>query len=1062
MRAFRTHTPCFTRLFRLCLNTPRFLYFCFCGSYMNLSCSALRTLSFSARYQRIQLIGAGGMGKVYTAHDRIRNQIVALKLIHENITTNADVRQCFNREANAFALLRHPNIVEIYDFGLTETGQIYLSTEFVPGCSLTHLLAANLPLSAVLDIAVQLLSALAYAHARSLIHLDLKLENILLILKNNRFYVKLIDFGLAFFPEHLNHTLFPCRENHFGTPEYMSPEQILRNNAYIGPCSDIYGVGVLLYQVLCGNPPFKGKTDLETMRAHVMDPIPPMHWRPIYQKYPAPLLSAIENIIQIALSKSPWNRFLTALEFKDALKNVCLDLTLESLPTHNPIIENLKKRAANAPTNAALTPNERNIGAKIRAVENSEIDRNIDKNSKLPSLKRLNSSSPRQKKQQFDACMKEAAEKFDSDFDFYREILFRTASLGETFSIVEAQTFWQLDADHALSDRWREALAAWAQLGSLIAFTKQGENKSSAQNTNQPPLKVHFLDPDYQKLCLSEFNSRKRRFLTQQAADAIAKICDNTNPDDVKRYLDFRKATGNRALFVTDCIKLVHTALDHAMPDLSLANDIFKQMGAVFDTIHDAPTPSDDDIKNAVDWNQSLTLAAHTALKLGAFDDFDRYLSRLTRWCKISGHANGDNASQCLRALRHLYCGNYARACEIASLASDAYLKQSAEREAASAQLIQADAEIFLGKTLPAKQRYDAIRQTFLSANRPLDAANVNARLSLLNWFSGDIHTALDEINAACAAFQSQPTTADAVFADMVRDFLLFAHTADERYVANLNESVQHSALLENPPMLSRWRALSLVLNALNNDWEKTAQLEIQYRMLAKQPVFAADLNGITSCLEAIKDILCESPRTANDKLISALAFFGPNNRHARAWCHALFGVAACFTQQLNTGLQSFERARTDFVSLDDKFGMDTVLFLQSVLLFSCHQCDEALTSALDAYTNAHTHGFQILISITAAFALQIACELKQTEKIQTMRMPETPCLLPIFHSTFVEMLGNVLDALNDFSDCHDLAQSVQTCLENAYEMRETEGMAIELPIDIDNGLADYATGKEV
>lgn len=1028
---------------------------------MNLSCSILRTLSFSARYQRIQLIGAGGMGKVYTAHDRIRNQIVALKLIHENISTNADVWQCFNREANAFALLRHPNIVEIYDFGLTENGQIYLSTEFVPGCSLTHLLTANLPLPTIMDIAVQLLSALAYAHARSLIHLDLKLDNILLILKNDRFYVKLIDFGLAFFPEHLNHNLFPYRENHFGTPEYMSPEQILRNNAYIGPCSDIYGVGVLLYQVLCGHAPFKGNTDLETMRAHVISPVPHLDWRPIYEKYPASILSAIENIIQIALSKSPWKRFLSALDFKNELKNVCLDLTLEPLPDNDPIIENLKKRAANAPTIAALTPNERNIGAKIRAVENSEIDFQYN-DKKNTALKRLNSSSLRQKKLQFDASMKYAADKFGSDFDFYREILFRTAALGENFSIVEAQAFWQLDADHALADRWREALAAWAQLGSIIAFTKQGDHNASAHNTNQHQIEVHFLNPDYQKLCFSEFNARKRRFLTQQAADAIAQFCDNTATNTVKRYLDLRKATGNRALFVTDCVKLVQKTLAHASPDLSLANDIFKQMGAVFDSIHDAPAPADNELKNAADWSQFLTLSAHTALKLGAFDDFDRHLARLKRWNKISGNTHADNVSQYLSALRYFYGGNYMRACESAAIASDECIKKSAEIEAASAQLIQADAEIFLGKTRTAKQRYHAIRKTFLACHRPLDAANVNARLSLLDWFSGDIHTALDEINAACDTFQSQPMTADAIFADMVRDFLLFAHTADERYVANLNESLQHHALLENSPLLARWRAISLVLNAINNDWEKTAQLENQYRMLSRHPVFSADLNGITSCLEALKDILCESPRTANDKLISALAFFGPNNRHARAWCHALFGVAASFTQQLNTGLQSFERARTDFVFLDDQFGMDTILFLQSVLLFSCNQRDEALTSALDAYSNASAHGFQILISITAAFALQIACLLKQPDKIRHLRLPDSPCILPIFHSTFSEMLGIVLDTLNDFPDCRDLAQSVQTCLENAYEMRETENMAIELPIDIDNGSADFANGYEV
>ena len=243
---------------------------------------------FKSRYTLLEMLGHGGMGEVYVAHDDELGRDVALKLIHEETSAIPEMRMCFNREARAISLLHHPNVVDIYDFGTTETGQIYLSTELVHGDSLHGISACELPLCTILDLMVQLLEALELAHNRGLIHRDLKAENVLLTFMHGKLWVKLADFGLASLPTMLDSTASLRDDTSFGTPGYMAPEQILHGTNYVGPCTDIYAAGILLYEALSGVMPFDRANALETMRAHLQAPLPKLLGARICAKHPSP------------------------------------------------------------------------------------------------------------------------------------------------------------------------------------------------------------------------------------------------------------------------------------------------------------------------------------------------------------------------------------------------------------------------------------------------------------------------------------------------------------------------------------------------------------------------------------------------------------------------------------------------------------------------------------------------------------------------------------------------------------------------------------------------------
>ncbi len=254
------------------------------------------------RYELGEVIGQGTFGRVYRGYDRRLARPVAVKVIKPWWTEDPQWTERFEREAQLMARLGDPGIIQIYDIGQAEQGAYYVA-ELVEGESLAHRLGRG-PLSPAdaLDVAEQLCRALSHAHARSVVHRDVKPGNVLLA-RGGR--VKVGDFGVARLAEG---TADGPAGTVLGTPRYMAPEQT--RGARPTPATDVYGAGVVLYEMLAGRPPFTERSAIELALAHLSDPPPPL---------PRHVPSRLEEIVSRALAKDPANRFADGGEMADAL-----------------------------------------------------------------------------------------------------------------------------------------------------------------------------------------------------------------------------------------------------------------------------------------------------------------------------------------------------------------------------------------------------------------------------------------------------------------------------------------------------------------------------------------------------------------------------------------------------------------------------------------------------------------------------------------------------------------------------------------------------------------------
>ncbi|MBI3722985.1 serine/threonine protein kinase [bacterium] len=266
-------------------------------------------------YEVLAPIGKGGMGSVYRARQRSLDRLVAIKILTQ---ANEDQRVRFDREIKATAALNHPNIVKVIGGGVytqpgEPQGRPYFAMEYVLGRDLGRW-AREAPRSAGLCAAmtVTLCDAMHYAHNRGIIHRDLKPQNVLVT--NDGDIPKICDFGLAKVAEsNLTRT-----GDVMGTPQYMPPEQILGDRKKIGPPSDVYGLGAILYHLLAGTPPFHSKKIFALTAMVVKDPPAPLR-----AKNPS-VPAALEAIVLKALEKDPVARFHTARDFGRALAGLNL------------------------------------------------------------------------------------------------------------------------------------------------------------------------------------------------------------------------------------------------------------------------------------------------------------------------------------------------------------------------------------------------------------------------------------------------------------------------------------------------------------------------------------------------------------------------------------------------------------------------------------------------------------------------------------------------------------------------------------------------------------------
>lgn len=274
---------------------------CFlCGGPLAAIQDPLIGTTIAGRYLIEEAIGEGGMATVYAARHRLVDRPCAVKVMNPSLAKNEVIRERFRREAKAAQKLAHPNIIEIFDQGETPEGSLYLVMEILEGETLADLLErqASVPLDRTLSIAIQISRALARAHDLEVIHRDLKPENIFLAEGTGGFdRVKLLDFGIA---RSMQDTRLTGAGEVFGTPQYMAPERITSIDA--GPAADVYALGVILYEMLCGTLPFDA-ADVTTYFIKHLKEMPP----PPRQRDPS-IPAAIDRLIMEMLAKDAKDR----------------------------------------------------------------------------------------------------------------------------------------------------------------------------------------------------------------------------------------------------------------------------------------------------------------------------------------------------------------------------------------------------------------------------------------------------------------------------------------------------------------------------------------------------------------------------------------------------------------------------------------------------------------------------------------------------------------------------------------------------------------------------------
>ncbi|HEY8638129.1 MAG TPA: protein kinase, partial [Solirubrobacteraceae bacterium] len=259
-----------------------------------------RDTIIDARYRVLDRLGSGGMADVYGAEDMQLGRRVALKLLYRRFAEDQEFVERFRREASSAAALQHPNVVAVYDRGEWD-GTSYISMEYLEGRTLKQVITGDAPLDPIraIDLAVQVLRAARFAHKRGVIHRDLKPHNVIVDPEGR---AKVTDFGIA----RAGASDMTQTGSIMGTAQYLSPEQA--QGLAVTPGSDLYSVGIVLYEMLTGRVPFDGESAVTIALKQVSEmPVPPGQLNPAIGQ-------ELDAIVMKALAKEPGERYASAAE----------------------------------------------------------------------------------------------------------------------------------------------------------------------------------------------------------------------------------------------------------------------------------------------------------------------------------------------------------------------------------------------------------------------------------------------------------------------------------------------------------------------------------------------------------------------------------------------------------------------------------------------------------------------------------------------------------------------------------------------------------------------------
>ena len=340
------------------------------------------------RYEIVKSIGEGGMANVYLANDTILERNVAVKVLRGDLSADDKFIRRFEREAQSVSNLSHQNIVEVYDVG-EEDGEHYIVMEYIEGKTLKQLLKKreSLTLTEVIDIMTQLTDGIAHAHESYIIHRDIKPQNIMI---EDNGLIKITDFGIAMA---LNATQLTQTNSVMGSVHYLPPEQASGKGATIK--SDIYSLGILMYELLTGNVPFKGDNAVEIALKHMKDKIPS-----IRKQNPA-IPQSVENILLKAAAKNPRNRYESARDMHEDFvhcleeehandKKIVFEYPENDLDATGPI-ENVKKTPEKIDVEKPVTENTEELVTEIteedvEKEENEELEDYFEEPKKRNTL----------------------------------------------------------------------------------------------------------------------------------------------------------------------------------------------------------------------------------------------------------------------------------------------------------------------------------------------------------------------------------------------------------------------------------------------------------------------------------------------------------------------------------------------------------------------------------------------------------------------------------------------------------------------------------------------------
>ncbi|PID84954.1 MAG: hypothetical protein CSB13_10510 [Chloroflexi bacterium] len=324
----------------------------------------LRTLN--GRYRLLERIGSGGMAAVYRAQDLRLGRFVAIKMLHESLTSDDNFLRNFQQEAHAAANLTHPNIVTVHDIG-QDGHRHYIVMEFIDGQTLKQLIRAQnqketyLPISRTLDLTIQICKGLGYAHRANLVHCDMKPQNVL-VTRDDR--VKVADFGIARAISEASQQLGDSQV--WGTPQYFSPEQASGESPT--PSSDVYGIGVIMFEMLTGHLPFTAESPTALALKHLQE-TPPS----VIESNPT-VPRQLDQIVQKLLAKEPTARYRTAGQLGRVLQTyrdksladtgpIYPAITMKSVP----VIEQNTQFYQRPTSPTAQTSNEQDTPVRLQA-----------------------------------------------------------------------------------------------------------------------------------------------------------------------------------------------------------------------------------------------------------------------------------------------------------------------------------------------------------------------------------------------------------------------------------------------------------------------------------------------------------------------------------------------------------------------------------------------------------------------------------------------------------------------------------------------------------------------